>query len=47
MLQKINQIKQLLSGGVVVVSGKHVTVNEHPTAKLYCLNLLAKKLVVS
>lgn len=47
ILQKINQIKQLLSGGSVTISGKQVTVKDHPLARLYCINLLAKKLVVS
>ena len=47
LIDKIKRLKQILSGGSVNVVGGTVSTREHPEAKLYCLNFLAKKLVVS
>jgi nucleoporin GLE1 len=45
LIAKINQVKQLLDGKSITIGGKQISVNEHGDAKLFCLNLLAKKLV--
>ncbi len=47
LADKIKRLKQLLSGENVGVVGGMVSAREHPEAKIYCLNFLAKKLVVS
>ena len=44
---KIMRLKRLLSGQQVEVTGRTLTTNSHPAAKLYCSNLLAKKIIVS
>ena len=44
---KIMRLKRLLSGQQVEVTGRTLTTNSHPAAKLYCSNLRAKKIVVS
>ena len=43
----IMRLKRLLSGQPVEVTGRTLSTNLHPAAKLYCSNLLAKKIVVS
>ena len=47
LLDKIVRLKRLFSGQSVEVMGKSLTISYHPQAKLYCCNLLAKKVVVS
>lgn len=47
LCDKIMRLRKLLSGQPVQVAGKTLTINSHPAAKLYCVNLLAKKIVVS
>lgn len=44
--EKISRLKQLLGGQPVDVMGKAVNTQQHPEARLFCCNLLAKKLVV-
>lgn len=46
LMDKITRLRRLLSGQPVEVTGKSLSINQHPEAKLYCCNLLAKKLVV-
>ena len=46
LLHIVQQIKRLLSGDIIEVSGKRVTVKDHPLARDYCVNLLARKIVV-
>ena len=45
--EKINRLRNLLAGQAVDVMGKPVNTAKHPEARLYCCNLLAKKLVVN
>ncbi|XP_019857032.1 PREDICTED: nucleoporin GLE1-like isoform X1 [Amphimedon queenslandica] len=45
LLHIVQQIKRLLSGDIIEVSGKRVTVKDHPLARDYCINLLARKIV--
>ena len=47
LLEKIYRFQCLLGGKSVDVMGKAVNTTQHPQAKLYCCNLLAKKLVVN
>ena len=47
LFDKIRRLQQLLSGATVEVVGGQVSIREHPEAQVYCLNFLAKKLVVS
>ena len=47
LYDKIMRLRKLLSGQPVQVAGKTLTINSHPAARLYCVNLLAKKIVVS
>lgn len=46
LIEKIGRLRTLIGGQSVDVMGKPVNTAEHPEAKLYCCNLLAKKLVV-
>lgn len=46
LIEKINQLQSLIGGQTVHVMGKTVSISGHPEARLYCSNLLAKKLVV-
>lgn len=47
LLEIISKFKRVLSGQQVDVMGKSLSTGQHPHAKLYCCNLLAKKIVVS
>ena len=47
LLNFVQQMKRLFSGDSIQVSGKRVTVKDHPLARNYCINLLARKIVVS
>lgn len=47
LLEKIHRFQFLLGGKSVDVMGKAVNTTRHPQAKLFCCNLLAKKLVVN
>ena len=47
LLNKINKLRQLLSGRPLEVGGKSVSINDHPQARDYCSSLIAKKLVVN
>lgn len=44
---KISRLRRLIRGESIDVMGKPLSIREHPAAKMYCCNLLAKKLVVS
>ena len=44
---KIHRLHAVLSGQRVQVTGRQVSVNDHPQGKVYCYNLLAQKIVVS
>lgn len=48
LMEKIHRLQKLFGGQSVDVMGKPVNIAQHqyPEAKLYCCNLLAKKLVV-
>lgn len=46
LIEKISRLRTLIGGQSVEVMGKLVSIDQHPEAKLYCCNLLAKKLVV-
>ena len=46
LIEKIGRLRALLGGQSVDVMGKPVNVLQYPEARLYCYNLLAKKLVV-
>ena len=47
LYDKIVRLRRLLSGQPVQVAGKTLNIKSHPAARLYCVNLLAKKIVVS
>ena len=47
LYDKIMRLRRLLSGQPVQVAGKTLNIKSHPAARLYCVNLLAKKIVVS
>ena len=47
LMDKISRLKQLLTGGSVPIASGHVSSRDHPEAKAYCLNFMAKKLVVN
>lgn len=47
LIDKITRLSTLIGGQSVDVMGKQVDVSHHPEARLYCCNLLAKKVVVS
>lgn len=47
LAEQIKRLKELLVGHSVSVVGGTVSANDHPEAKLYCMNFLAKKLVVN
>ena len=44
---KISRLRRLIRGEPIDVMGKTLSIRNHPAAKMYCCNLLAKKLVVS
>ena len=44
---KISRLRRLIRGESIDVMGKPLSIRDHPAAKMYCCNLLAKKLVVS
>lgn len=46
LIEKIGRLRALIGGQSVDVMGKSVSISQHPEARLYCCNLLAKKLVV-
>ena len=43
---KISRLQRLIRGDTIDVMGKSLSIRNHPSAKMYCCNLLAKKLVV-
>ena len=43
---KIGRLQRLIRGDSIEVMGKPLSIRNHPAAKMYCCNLLAKKLVV-
>ena len=44
---KISRLRRLIRGEQIDVMGRPLSIRDHPAAKMYCCNLLAKKLVVS
>ena len=46
LIDKITRLRKVLMGQQVEVTGRTLSVNQHPQAKLYCCNLLARKLLV-
>ncbi len=46
LLEVTAKLRRVLSGQQVEVTGRSLSINQHPHAKLYCSNLLAKKIVV-
>ena len=46
LMEKIITLRSLIGGQSVDVMGKSISIGGHSEARLYCCNLLAKKLVV-
>ena len=44
---KISRLQRLLRGDTIEAVGRPLSIRNHPAAKMYSCNLLAKKLVVS